>query len=120
MRISLGGLAPSDSSSGLGGITLSPYDFQDFRQHGPRMRVDDLDAPSGEFVTRASLHVASRGANWMFPVTYGTAIPPLLPRLQSLLHLYRRLTMARTPGYTTFSPGFRLHYTTTVNRTQLG
>ena len=46
----LGGLAPSDPSSGLGGLPLSPHDFHDFRQHGPRMRVDDLLASSGEFV----------------------------------------------------------------------
>ena len=49
-------LAPSNPSSGLGGLTLSPHDFQDFRQHGPRMRVDDLDAPCGDFVARAHLH----------------------------------------------------------------
>ena len=66
MRVGLGRLPPSEPSSGLGGLTLSPDDFQDFRQHGPRMRVDDLDAPSGEFVARAPLLVASRGANWVF------------------------------------------------------
>ena len=32
------------------------------------MRVDDLDAPSGEFFPRAHLHVASRGPNWVFHV----------------------------------------------------
>ena len=68
VRVGLGGLAPSDPSSGLGG-----GDFQEFRQHGPRMRVDDLDAPSGEFVARAPLHVASRGANWVFPVNACTS-----------------------------------------------
>ena len=64
VRVGLGGLASSDPTSSLGGLTLSPGDFQDFRQHGPRMRVDDLDAPSGEFVAHAPLHVASRCANW--------------------------------------------------------
>ena len=68
VRVGLDGLAPSDPSSGLGGLTLSPHDFQDFRKHGPRMRVDDLDAPSGEFVARAPLPVASRGPHWVFPV----------------------------------------------------
>ena len=53
VRVGLGGLTPSDPSSGLGGLTLSPDDFRDFRQHGPRMRVDDLDVPSGELVARA-------------------------------------------------------------------
>ena len=37
------------------------------------MRVDDLDALSGEFVARAPLHVASRGANWFFPVNACTS-----------------------------------------------
>ena len=68
VRVGLGGLAPSDPSSGLGGLTFSPDDFQDFRQHGPRMRVGDLDAPSGEFVALAPLHVPSRSANWVLPV----------------------------------------------------
>ena len=68
VRVSLGGLVPSDPSSGLGGLTLSPHDLQDFRIHGPRMRVDDLDSPSGQFVARAPFHVPSRGIHWVFPV----------------------------------------------------
>ena len=32
------------------------------------MRVDDLDAPCGEFVASALFHVASRGTHWVFPV----------------------------------------------------
>ena len=31
----LGGLAPSDPSSGLGGLTLSLHDFEGFREHRP-------------------------------------------------------------------------------------
>ena len=68
VRVGLGGLAPSDPRFGLGGLPPSPHDFQDFRQHGPRMRVDDFDAPSGEFAARALSHVASRGPNMVFPV----------------------------------------------------
>ena len=68
MRVGLGGLALSDPSSGLGGLTLSPHDFQDVRKHEPRMRVDDVDAPSGEFVARAPCHVESRGTYWVFLV----------------------------------------------------
>ena len=57
--------SPSDSSSGLSGLTLSPQDFQHIRQHGPRTRLDDLDAPPGESAACAPLHVASRGSNWV-------------------------------------------------------
>ena len=71
--VSLGGLAPSDPTSGLGGFLLSPDDFKDFPQHGPRMRVDDLDTPSGELVARAPLDVASPGANWVFPLNACTS-----------------------------------------------
>lgn len=45
MRVDLGDLAPSDPSSSLGGLPVSPHDFRGFGQHGPRIRVDDLDAP---------------------------------------------------------------------------
>ena len=55
VRVGLGGLAPSDASSGLGELPLSLHDFCDFRRNGPRKRVDDLGAPSGEFVARAPL-----------------------------------------------------------------
>ena len=64
MRVRLDGLAPSVPSSGLGGLPLSPRDFQEFRQHGPQMRV----APSGGVVVLALLHVAARRLNWVFPV----------------------------------------------------
>ena len=80
MGVGLGGLAPSDPSSDLGGLTLSPHGFQHFCQHGPRRRVDDLDAPSGEFVARDSLHIASRGPNWVFLVNVWPWIPSLIPR----------------------------------------
>ena len=33
-RAGLSGLAPSDRNSGFGGLTPSPHDLQDFRQHG--------------------------------------------------------------------------------------
>ena len=68
VRVGLDGLAPSGPSSGSGGLPLSPHDFHDFRQHRPRMRVDELDAPSRESVARAPLHVALRSLNWVFPV----------------------------------------------------
>ena len=56
----LGGLAPSSHSIGLGGLPLSQADFRDFREHGPRMRIDDLDVPYGEFVARAPISVFRR------------------------------------------------------------
>ena len=37
------------------------------------MRVDDLDAPSRDFVACAPLHVASRRAKWVFPVNACTS-----------------------------------------------
>ena len=73
VRVGLGGLAPSGPRSCLSGLTLSPDNFQDFRPHGPRMKVDDLDAPSGEFVARDPLHITSRGANRGFSVNACTS-----------------------------------------------
>ena len=61
------GLAPSDSSSDLGGLPLSPHDSRLLRQHGPRMRVDDVDSLSREFVAGAQIYFSSRGSNWDFP-----------------------------------------------------
>ena len=54
-------LTPSSQSVGLGGFPLSRSNLSDFREHGPRMRTDDLDAPYGEFVSRAPTYVFSRG-----------------------------------------------------------
>ena len=59
----LGGLAPSSHSIGLGGLPLSQADFRDFREHGSRMRIDDLDAPYGEFVALAPISVFPRGSS---------------------------------------------------------
>ena len=61
MRGGLGGLEPSNPSSSLGGLPLSPHDFHDFRSHGPRMSVDDLDTPLGEFGACTPFHVTSLG-----------------------------------------------------------
>ena len=61
LSLGLGRLAPSSQSVGSGGLPLSQSDFRDFREHGPRMRIDDLDAPYGEFVARAPTYVFSRG-----------------------------------------------------------
>ena len=82
-----GGLAPSAPSSGLGGLTLSPHDFQVFHQHGPRMRVDDLDAPPGEFDARAPLTSLRKVPIAFSLKPHVPAIPSPLPCLQSLLHL---------------------------------
>ena len=53
LSLGLGRLALSGQSVGSGGLLLSQSDFRDFHEHGPRMRIDDLDAPSGEYVARA-------------------------------------------------------------------
>lgn len=45
VRVYLGGLALSDSSSGLGRFPPSPLDFCYFRHGGIRTRIDDFDTP---------------------------------------------------------------------------
>ena len=60
MRVGLDGLKPPNPSSGLGGFPLSSHEFRVFREHGPRMRVNDRYTPFGEFVTRAPAHVTPR------------------------------------------------------------
>ena len=104
LRVGLGGLAASDPSSGLGGLPISPHDFHGFHQHRPRMRVDDLDASSEEFVARAPLQ------------THVPAITSPFPCLQSLFHLCQLPPMARTSANTPFPPSFRLYYMTTMHR----
>ena len=44
LSLGLGGLAPSSQSVGLDGLPLAHCDFRNFCEHGPRMRIDDLDA----------------------------------------------------------------------------
>ena len=55
----MGGLVPRIERAVLGGLPFTSSDFRDFRTHGPRMRIDDLSAPSGRFVARASASVAT-------------------------------------------------------------
>ena len=117
MRVGLGRLAPSDPISGLGGLTRSPDDFRAFHQHGPRMRVDDLGAPSGEFVVRAPVHVASRGTHGVFPVNACASDPVALPRSQPLRHLCLLLPMARITANTPSPSRFHSHCLTTIHRT---
>ena len=57
--VGLGGLAPPSENAALGGLPSD--DFADFRKHGPRMRIDDLDDPAGEFVARVFPYVNARG-----------------------------------------------------------
>ena len=49
-RIGLGGLVPQPDSAILGGLPLTSTEFRDFHAHGPRMRIDDLSAPTEKFV----------------------------------------------------------------------
>ena len=57
--ICLGGLVPHPDSAVLGGLPVTSTDFRDFRAHGPRMRIDDLSAPTGRFVARVSSFVGT-------------------------------------------------------------
>ena len=64
--VGLGGLKPPKPSSSLGGLPLSQLKLRIFREYGPRVRVDDLDTPPGELVTRAPFHVTPRGSSVFF------------------------------------------------------
>ena len=55
----MGGLVPRTESAVLGGLPFTSADYCDFRTHGPHVRIDDLSAPSGRFVTRVSASVAN-------------------------------------------------------------
>ena len=57
--VGLGGLVPRNESAVLGGLPFTSADYCDFCTHGPRMRIDDLSAPSGRFVARVSAPVAT-------------------------------------------------------------
>ena len=50
---------PRTDSAVLGGLPLTSADFCDFRTLGPRMKIDDLSAPSGRFVSRVSASVGT-------------------------------------------------------------
>ena len=67
----MGGLVPRTESAVLGGLPFTSADFCDFRTHGPRMRIDDLSGPSGGFVVRVSVSVATvdrcPGRGWTLP-----------------------------------------------------
>ena len=54
-----GGLVPRTESAVLGGLPFTSADYCDFRTHGPRMRIDDLSAPSGRFVASVSASVTT-------------------------------------------------------------
>ena len=52
--VGLGGLLPPNRANTLGGLPLTDEDFSDFRRHGPRIKLDTLPTPSGEFERRAT------------------------------------------------------------------
>ena len=53
------GLVPRNESSVLGELPFTTSDYRDFRARGPCIRIDDLYAPSGRFVSRVSASVAT-------------------------------------------------------------
>ena len=55
----MGGLMPLTESAVFVALPFTSADYCDFRTHGPRMRMDDLSAPSGRFVAHASASVAT-------------------------------------------------------------
>ena len=101
--IGLGGLVPQPDSAVLGGLPLTSTDFRYFRAHEPRMRIDDLSAPTGRFVAHVSASVGTgddrlgRAPFWpAADATFssGLAVPPGLLRHNhplGLLRPHRRL-----------------------------
>ena len=94
--VGLGGLVPQPDSAVSGGLPLSSTGFRDFRAHGPRMRIDDLSAPTGRFVASVSAFIGTgddrlgRAPLWpaadatitpVFAVPFG-ATPPESPPLR--------------------------------------
>lgn len=73
--VGLGGLVPRLDSAVFGGLPFTSSDWRDFGAHGPRMRIDDISAPSGTFVVRVSVSVTTvdrrpgRGENPRTPNT---------------------------------------------------
>ena len=69
--VALSGLASRLESVVLSGLPFASSDFGDFRAHGPRMKIDDLSAPSGRFVARVSVAVTTAdrrpGRRYFFP-----------------------------------------------------
>ena len=55
----MGGLVPRTEGAVLGGLRFTSAHFCDFRTHGPRMRIDDISAPSERFVALVSDSVAT-------------------------------------------------------------
>ena len=57
--VGLSRLVLHPESAVLSGLPFASSDFRDFRANGPRMRIDDLPAPSGRFVVRVSAAVTT-------------------------------------------------------------
>ena len=57
--VGLCGLVPHPESAVLGGLAFASSNFRDFCTHGPRIRIDDLSAPSGRFVARITAAVTT-------------------------------------------------------------
>ena len=57
--IGLGGLVPQPDSAVLCGLPRTSTDFRVLRVHGPRMRIDDLSAPTGRFAARVPAFVGT-------------------------------------------------------------
>ena len=69
-RVGLSGLVPHPESAAWGGLPFASSDFRDFRTYGPRMRIDDLSARSGRFVTRViAANDCRSGRREFFPAT---------------------------------------------------
>ena len=111
--LGFGGLAPSSHSVGLGGLQLSRTDFSDYRKHGPRMRIEDLNAPDGEFVARAPTSVFPRRVNrtrtpgihaisdFADPALAATAVPPTAPAGVSQNIIPPARAQPRAPNFST-------------------
>ena len=88
--VGLGGLVPRPDSTLLGGLPFASSDFREFRAPRPRVRIDDLSAPSGRFVARVTAAVTTDdcrpGRGEFFPAA-DTAFDPVFAVPVSYTHL---------------------------------
>ena len=60
--VGVGGMVPRPEIAVWDGLPFASSDFgdfRDFRVHGPRMRIDDVSAPSGRFIARVPATVTT-------------------------------------------------------------
>lgn len=93
--LGFGGLVPRDMSVCHDGFPFTHDDYEEFRQHGPRMSIDDLDASLEESYARvynSVFTISDHDAS----VNRADASPPL-----TLISIRTRRQRAGAPGHAT-------------------